>query len=118
MIRSIEYEKIGDVYLATKAYVYFSPRYRKALTIPQGYPSNGANAVKDKCPTAFFVHDYICNEGEWDDETQMCNREASTVYADILKENGFWWRSKIRWLGTYLGGGGQARDNGMWKVKT
>ena len=117
MIRAIEYEVIGDVYVCTKTYVYFSPRYRKAITIPARYPTNGANSVRDVCATAWFCHDRICDKGVWDDGDLMCNREASTVYADILKENGFWWRSKIRWLGTYLGGGGAARDNGMWSIK-
>lgn len=113
----IKFYKVGDVYLSTEKYVYYSERYDKFLTIPEGYPSNGANAVKDKCPTAFFVHDYGCNEGKWDDGSLMCNRELSSVYADILKGVGFWWRSKIRWIGTFIGGGGQAKKNGWWSVK-
>jgi hypothetical protein len=116
-MRLIKCEKIGDAYIATEAFVYYSPRYDKTLTVEQGYPSNGANAVKDKCPTAFFAHDRGCERGKWDDGTPMCNRELSTMYADILWLNGFWIRAQIRWIGTFLFGGGQAKKNGLWKVK-
>ncbi len=116
-MRQIKCKEVGDVYVCLEDYTYYSPRYKKSLTVPEDYPSNGANVVKDKCPTAFFVHDLICDKGKWDDGTPMCNREASSVYADILKDSGFWWRSKVRWIGTYLGGGGEAKENGWWNVK-
>jgi hypothetical protein len=108
--------KVGDVYIADGKRTYYSARYDKTLTVPDGFPSNGANVVSDKCPLGFFVHDYGCVYGLWDDGTKMSNRELSFVYHDILKENGFWGRSKIRLVGTFLGGGGAARKNGMWNI--
>jgi hypothetical protein len=114
---TIDYIIIGDVYISKHSYHYFSPRYGKNLIIPANYPSNGANWVPNLSAAAFFVHDYGSIVGRWNDGTAMCNRELSTVYADILKADGFWLRSKIRWLGTFLFGGGEARKNGLWRLK-
>lgn len=115
--KEVIFKKVGGVYVLEAPIYYYSKRYKKSISIPKGYPSNGADVVRDVCPLGFFVHDVICYRGKWDDGSKMTNREASTVYADILKEKGFWWRSKIRWVGTFLGGGGEARKNGMWSLK-
>lgn len=110
--------KVGDVYVSGPVYTYESPRYGKSITVPRGYPSNGANVVKDLHPTAFFVHDRGCECGKWDDGSKMCNRELSFVYYDILRACGtLWVRAFCRWVGTFLGGGGKARDNGLWRAK-
>jgi hypothetical protein len=116
-MRKIKYYKIGDVYICSQPYVYYSERYEKRILIPEGAPSNGANGVIDLCPTAFFIHDFGCITGTWLDGTPMCNRELSTVYHDILCTFGFWWIAKVRWIGTFFLGGGRARKNGMWRVK-
>ncbi len=113
----IQFTKLGDVYTSVGEFVYTSVRYGRQLTIPDDYPSNGANVVKDRCATAFFCHDFCCNEGAWDNDIRMCNREASFVYHDILVHAGYPFLAKIRWIGTFLFGGGQARKNGMWRVK-
>lgn len=114
----IRCKKIGDAYSCREKFTYYSPRYRKYITIPLWYPSNGANYVKDLHPTAFFVHDRGCERGKWDDGTKMCNRELSFMYYDILvacKTSKC--RAGIRGIGTFARGGGEARKNGMWRVK-
>lgn len=118
-IEPIEYEKIGDAYKSgVEPYTYYSPRYKKSITIPAGYPSNGANLVKDRVPTAFFVHDRGCEWGLWSDGTKMCNRELSFVYYDILRVfDVAWFYSFCRLVGTFIGGGGAARKNGLWRVR-
>lgn len=114
----IKFEKHGDAYTCLEEYIYYSPRYRKYITIPFSYPSNGANYVKDLVPDAFFVHDKGCETGEWDDGSKMCNRELSFVYYDILRYHGVpWWRCVVRGIGTFLGGGGVAKENGWWRLK-
>jgi hypothetical protein len=117
-MRKIKYYKMGDVYVASQPYTFYSVRYKKRILIPEGFPSNGANVVIDLCPTAFFLHDYGCVTGTWLDGSLMCNRELSTVYHDVLCAFGFRWLAKIRWIGTFLWGGGKARENGMWRVNS
>lgn len=69
-----KHHKVGDVYICDKDYRAFIDRYQKWMFIAEGYPSNGANLVKDRCPTAFFLHDKGCNTGRWENGTRMCNR--------------------------------------------
>jgi len=116
----IQFNKVGGVYVSYGGnYVYYSPRYDKRLTIPNGYPSNGADTVRDICPTGFFCHDFCCNEGMWDNGSKMCNREASFIYYDILVAFKVpKMIAMIRWIGTFLFGGGRARKNGIFRLST
>lgn len=119
---------VGDVYRCLNkpwGFHYYSERYKKWMWIPYLHPSNGANFVADLCPLAFFTHDMACYECTWADGTPMSNREASTLYADIIKEcgdtrlkrAGFWCLSKWRWVGTFIGGGSRIKkQNGWWTV--
>ncbi len=103
---------------------YYSKRYKKTITVPEGYKSNGADYVLDVCPKSWYVHDWLCGSwlgtgpkpvgGQFDDGTSMNNWQCSHIFADILKEEGFFILSYTRFWGTWLGGGGKARDNGMW----
>lgn len=110
----IKHTRVGDNYRADEVFRYKSPRYYKTITTPFHYISNGADLVKDLIPDAFFTHDVGCVKGTWDDGTKMCNRELSFVYFDILRSYKVpLWRCVERWFGTFLFGGGAARDNGM-----
>lgn len=114
----IKHEKHGDAYTCTEEFTYYSPRYQKEITVPLNQPSNGANFVKDLVPDAFFVHDRGCETGLWDDGSKMCNLELSFVYYDILRFYGVPWTiCADRFVGTLLGGGGKARENGLLRVK-
>jgi hypothetical protein len=106
-------------YTEEKGFTYHSERYDKSITIPPGRQSDGATAAPDLCPKAFFVHDEICIKGKWDDGTEITNFQASTVYYDILEEEGkknpykfgpfkferFGIRKYDRWVVTFLFGG-------------
>ena len=116
-MRAIKFKMIGSVYVADGEYTSYSKRYGKFLTIPDEFPSNGADVVKDLCPTGFFNHDFCCHHGKFDDGSRMYNLQASFIYYDILiafKIN------RVIALGrlimTFLFGGGQARKNGMFKL--
>ena len=115
---------MGNNYKNPKEIRYYSPRYKKWITVPMGYLSNGADYVLDLCPKSWFVHDWICGNylgsgpkpigGEWDDGTKMTNWQLSHVFADILYEEGYWFIALGRFWMTWFFGGGAARDNGMW----
>ena len=96
----IAFHKVGDVYICDKDYRAFIDRYKKWMFIAEGYPSNGANIVKDRCPTAFFLHDKGCNTGTWEDGTKMCNRELSFIYYDTLKYFG---HDDVAWIKAWDG---------------
>ena len=141
-MRQIKYRgshKTG--YTVTEDYVYFSPRYNRYKTVPEGMWSDGAtgfidlgstgyasrvfnwfrkkiHGYSDKAsPLWFFVHDAICYDGLWDDGTKISNWDASTVAGDILWGAGYRFWSVPVWIATYFGGGGEAKKNGMRRVK-
>ena len=127
-------------YTSIGEYVYYSKRYNRYKTIPDGMWSDGATGfidlgtdgilskifnwfrkhihkLSDKAsPLWFFVHDAICNDGEWDDGAKIDNWSASTVAGDILYKAGYRFWSVPVWWATYLRGGGEARKNGMRRV--
>lgn len=63
----------------------------------------------------WWVHDQLCNTGKWDDGTPATNWQASRVLSDILYDEGRKWRSKYWFWATFFMGGGQARQNGMFR---
>ena len=131
-------------YVNPKKIRYYSPRYRKSIPpVLKGYISNGADVVADFYPKSWWVHDWICGSyfgsgpkpvgGVWSDGTPITNWQLSRVFADIIREEAnekaaaadtVWGYTKnkvgaivlpkTRFWGTWLFGGGKARDNGMW----
>lgn len=105
-----------EMYWLNEAIVYTSPRYKKTVTVPAGYISDGATGAMDIASQGWWVHDVLCDKGVWDDGTKLSNWQCSTVLYDILKAEGRTWQAG-RWrIATWLCGGGQARKNGMFKV--
>jgi len=97
---------------------YYSSEYDKFVTVPEGYKSDGATGAFDVCNTSWMVHDKLCDTGIWDDGTPCTNIQASTVLSTILKDEcGRWFRAFTwKWM-TFAFGGGEARKNGMFKLK-
>jgi hypothetical protein len=99
--------------------LYFSRRYGHYVLVPKGYKSDGASGPGIDIPSiSWWVHDKLCDTGKWEDGTPCSNWQASKVLSDILRTEGRTFR-KYTWLwSTFLFGGGKARDNGMFRVKT
>lgn len=93
---------------------YYSLRYKKWVTVPKGYLSDGATGAMDICSEGWWVHDVLCDRGTWDDGTPVTNWQASQVLQDILHSEGRWFRKRTWFWATWLLGGGKARDNGMY----
>jgi len=91
--------------------VYYSKRYKKHITVPYGYPSDGATGAIDIDSNGWWVHDVLCDKGVFDDGTPCTNWQASTILSDILREEGRWVRAIYWWPFTYLFGGGECRKN-------
>ena len=102
-------------YRLDREIVYLS-RYGKTVTVPAGYVSDGATGpgIPDLTSRAWYVHDRLCDTGEFDDGTPVTNWQCSTILHDILKEEGRWFRAKSWGVFTWLFGGGEARANGMF----
>ena len=99
------------------ALIYVTKRYGgKTVTVPVGFPSDGATGVYDIDSEAWWIHDVLCKYGVFDDGSPCNNAQASTICSDILLEEGRWIRSVTWYFATWLFGGGEARKNGMgWK---
>lgn len=91
-------------YIAKKAGCHYSPRYKKTISWPKGYPTDGATMAKDLDIEASRTHDRMCEVGKWDDGTPITNWQASNVYSDILRKKGFWQWFDRKWA-TFLFGG-------------
>lgn len=96
--------------------VYTSPRYGKTVTVQPGI-YDGATGAMDINSAGWWVHDQLCKSGKWDDGTPLSNWQCSQVLQDILKAEGRWARARYWFWFTLIGGGGKARDNGMFKVE-
>ena len=121
-----KYQSLGE-------YWYYSKRYKKWLHIKDGYKTDGATGpgVVDIHSNCHWWHDVCCDDGCWEDGTKMSNWQASTVLGDILwaeaayyrrkGQNGLYLKRKLEsvfwWVATFCGGGGEARKNGMFKVR-
>lgn len=95
--------------------VYWSARYGKYVTVPEGYSSDGATGAVDIYSDSWWVHDKLCDTGKFDDGTYCTNVQASTILCDILRSEGRWLRALYWWPVTFMFGGGKCRKN-MFKV--
>ena len=93
------------MYYNKKEIKYYSVRYDKYVTVPEGYPSDGATGAEDIYSDSWWVHDVLCDRGTWDDGSAVTNWQASQVLQDILRSEGRWLRSKYWFWFTYLFGG-------------
>jgi len=142
VISSIEFSILDNgKYRLDKAITYYSARYKRTVTVPAGYISDGATGAMDIASRAWWAHDILCDRGEWDDGTRLSNWECSQVLQDILVEESparpaenanpqewrraIWdryrpssryWQSKRWFWATFLLGGGAARKNGMLSI--
>ena len=102
------------MYYRKTGFTYYSAGYDKFITVPAGYPSDGATGARDINSLSWWVHDVLCDFGVFDDGTPCTNWQASTILSDILKAEGRWFRARSWFIMTWLLGGGKARDNGMY----
>jgi hypothetical protein len=109
---------MGKIKYINKAVIkYWSKRYKKFVTVPLNYLSDGATFACDIYSDGWWVHDKICDTGMFDDGTRCTNWQASCILGDILRSEGRWARARYwKWF-TFAAGGGKARDNGMFKLK-
>lgn len=105
----------GKGYRLNKDIHYYSGRYRKHVTVPAGYISDGASGpAEDIVSIAWWVHDVLCDRQAFDDGTPCSNWRASLVLHDILKKEGRWFRAKSWLIATWLGGPVRGMFRGWW----
>ena len=104
-------------YKAVGEFFYYSKRFKRSIKIEDGMRADGATGAIDIVSLAWWIHDKMCNTGRWADGTKCTNWQASSVLSDILWSEGRWVRS-IRWFfATFFLGGGEARKNGLFKLR-
>ena len=114
-IVDIRYKEGGKLcYVVKEEQSYYSKRYKKFITCPVGMVSNGATGALDIDSFAWLFHDRLCDTGKFEDGSLCTNWQASQIISDILKSEGYWFRSKTWLWATWLLGGDQARKNGMY----
>lgn len=115
--KELDDNRNGFKYQALNTWTYYSSRYNRSVTVYAGDKSDGATGAWDIYSDAWWVHDALCSRGYWDDGTKICNWDSATVLRDILYDDGYYYRSIWWWLAVYLFGGGEARKNGMRRLK-
>ena len=80
---------------------FYSARYKKWVSIPAGYESDGASGpAQDVCSVSWWVHDMLCDAELWADGSPCSGWQRSTVLHDILMEEGRWIRARMWRLAT------------------
>ena len=104
-MRNVKYKEIPNGwYVALNTYIYYSKRYDKYITVPEGFLSDGATGAIDIDSDAWWVHDVLCKKTTFDDGTKCTNWQASKVLSDILREQGYplrtvYWKWMTYWFG-------------------
>ena len=93
---------------------YYSKRYKRWIGVEAKDKSDGATCAPDIDSFCWLFHDELCNDGAFEDGTECNNWQASSVLSDILKQEGRWFRARTWFTATWIGGGGKARENGMF----
>lgn len=106
----------GEVlgYTVNENIAYFSEKYQEWIGCEKGDRSDGATFAKDLNSFSWLFHDELCNDGTFEDGTPCNNWQASSVVYEILDIEGYWFRKRSWAVGTWIGGGGKARDNGLF----
>lgn len=114
----IKYRKRPDgLYECTEAYVYHSLRYDKYVYVEQGQVRDGASGAFDIKSTSWWVHDQLCADACWGDESPVTAHQCSQVLQDILWAEGRWFRA-VYWKWATLALGCKApRKNGWFSLK-
>jgi len=106
--------KEGFKYVTLDRFEYFSRRYGKMISALPGEKFDGATGAIDIDSESWVIHDVLCRDGVFDDGTPCNNWQASMILGDVLADEGRWFR-RLTWpVATWLGGGGKARDNGLF----
>lgn len=106
MRRRLSFEFLaGGKYKLLVAFRYYSPRYKKWITVPEGFISDGASGpAEDIVSRAWWVHDKLCGEPyAFDDGTRCSNWKASWILHDILLAEKRWIRARTWFLATLVG---------------
>ncbi len=91
------------VYVLLAPLKYFSPRYKKWVSVPAGYESDGASGpAQDISSVSWWIHDMLCDRELWADGSPCTGLQRSTVLHDILLEEGRWFRARTWWAATLL----------------
>ena len=96
---------LQKLYINPEQFRYYSPRYRKWITVLEAYRSDGATGARDISgpyygkSKAWLVHDVCVDEeyGKFDDGTPITNDQASWILHDILTDEGRYIR-RWTWL--------------------
>ena len=89
-------------YICPKEIRYYSNRYKKRATVPEGYESDGATGAIDIWSDSWWVHDWLTDKGKWDDGTPVTVLQESMVIHDILDSEGRIYRAKYWFVSTFV----------------
>lgn len=99
------YDVQKRVYRLIDPMPYYSRRFRKWITCPDGMESDGASGpATDIVSRGWWVHDRLCETFAWDDGTPCPIWQSSLVLYDILKEEGRPVRARSWFVATLLFG--------------
>ena len=100
-------------YLLLEDFTYFSPRYRRSITVENGI-YDGATGAIDIKTKGWWIHDQICRNPFFDDGTPITAWQAAQILSDILADEGRWFRKYTWKFATFLFGCHESRKNGWF----
>jgi hypothetical protein len=89
-------------YYCPREFTWIDKKTGESVTVPVGYPSDGATGATDIWSYGWFAHDILCDRGTWDSMKICTPRDASRVLKDILHSEGRWFRAFTWGFFTYV----------------
>ena len=87
-ICSYEYDTDLKMYRLLVKIVYWSPRYKKFITVPVGFLSDGVTWFLDLASISAWLHDWMRKTKKFDDGTPIACYQASMIFGDVLRVEG------------------------------
>lgn len=115
----IRWERIDEPpfkWQALNTVTFHSDWLNRDITVTTGDKSDGATQVPDIHSDGWGFHDQLCRSGKFDDGTKCSNLQASIVLFEVMWKEGHKLKAVLGLPGTFIGGGGECRKNGMFWV--
>lgn len=76
-------------YYAPRTITWIDKKTGYAVTVPEGYPSDGASGpAVDIYSNGWLFHDVLCDRGTWDNGIPCTPKDCSRVLKDVLNSEG------------------------------
>ena len=103
LIEHVDYDYDTDTgkYTLLATIIWWEQRYHESVTVPPGFPSDGATHAIDIASISWWIHDYLYTTHQWDSGRPCSPWQAAMTLHDVLKKEGYFWQAYTWPLATF-----------------